>query len=204
MPALLSLRDEHPNLLIDVDTGANRLGRLGDDVDAVIAIAADIDDRYYARRLERGRVVTVGSKRLQSGVDAIRAPADLERVPILLHRDMPDAFDEWRRRIGLPELTPASVSYYDAGQLILDAAAEGLGIAFMHDSHIAHSSDARLVQMFEETVLSPYAYWYVCPPDALKRRPVSALHDWLFEKFAGVSGNAETGGVTQKNARHAA
>ena len=201
MPALPSLRDRHPNLLIDVDTGSDRLGRLGDDVDAVIAIAATIDDRYYARRLERGQVVTVGAKSLRDGENAISAPSDLERVPILVHRDMPDAFDEWRRRIGLPDLTPASVSYYDAGQLILDAAAEGLGVAFMHDSHMAHATDARLVQIFKETVPSPYSYWFVCQPDALKRRPVRAFHDWLFEQFGD---NAEPGGVAQSDARHAA
>lgn len=183
MPALASLRAVHPSLLIDVDTGANRLARLGDDVDAVITIASDIDDRYYSRLLERGRVVSVGARSLLEGDAAVRVPADLERMPILLHRDMPEAFEEWRRRIGLPALTPASVTHYDAGQLILDAAAEGLGVAFMHDSHIAHSTDSRLVQMFEETVPSPYSYWFVCQPEALRRRPVRAFHDWLFERF---------------------
>lgn len=193
MPALLSLRKQHPGLLIDVDTGANRLARLGDDVDAVIAIAAEVDDRFYSRLLERGRVVPVGAKSLRAGNDAIREHADLERVPILLHRDMPRAFEEWRKHIGQPALTPALVTHYDAGQLILDAAAEGLGVAFMHDSHIAHSTDDRLVQLFEETVESPYSYWFVCLPDALRRRPVKAFHDWLFAHFGSES--AASGGA---------
>lgn len=183
MPALRSLREEHPRLLIDVDTGANRLARLGDDCDAVIALSASIDDRFYARLLERGRVVTLGARSLREGPSAIREPADLARSPILLHRDMPNAFEAWRRRIGLPDLTPASVTHYDAGQLILDAAAEGLGVAFMHDSHIAHSHDARIEQVFEETVESPYSYWFVCLPEALRRPPVKAFHDWLFARF---------------------
>ncbi|MEO7786568.1 MAG: LysR substrate-binding domain-containing protein [Sphingomicrobium sp.] len=204
MPALPSLRAEHPNLLIDVDTGANRLARLGDDVDAVITIAADVDDRYYSRLLERGRVITVGSQALREGKNPVRRPADLERMPILLHRDMPGAFDEWRREIGLPGLTPASITHYDAGQLILDAAAEGLGVAFMHDSHIAHSHDGRLVQMFEETVQSPYSYWFVCQPEALKRRPLKAFHDWLFARFAGSPRTGEQDGVAPINERHAA
>ncbi|MEO5640495.1 MAG: LysR substrate-binding domain-containing protein [Sphingomicrobium sp.] len=208
MPALASLRHDLPNLVIDVDTGPNRLARLGDDVDAVIAIAAQIDDRYYSRLLEQGRVVSVGSRDLLTGKGAIRVPADLARMPILLHRDMPHAFDEWRRRIGLPELTPSAVSYYDAGQLILDAAAEGLGIAFMHDSHIAHSHDERLVQLLEETVASPYAYWFVCQPDALRRRPVKLFHDWLFAHFAGSAGGVgehagENWGATSDTPRHA-
>ena len=96
---------------------------------------------------------------------------------------MPNNFDEWRKATGLPGLEPAAVSYYDAGQLILDAAAEGLGIAFMLDSHLSCSNDDRLVQIFEQTVESPYAYWFACSPGALSRRAVRAFHDWLFDTF---------------------
>jgi LysR family glycine cleavage system transcriptional activator len=194
MPALPSLRAQHPRLLVDVDTGANRLARLGDDVDAVIAIAEKIDDRFYSRLMERGEVVTIGSRALLEGPGAVRSPADLERVPILLHRDMPGAFEEWRKRIGLPALSPVSTTHYDAGQLILDAAAEGLGVAFMHDSHIVHSHDERLVRMFEESVESPYSYWFVCLPEALKRRPVRAFHDWLFAHLSSEPGIGPVGG----------
>jgi LysR family glycine cleavage system transcriptional activator len=80
-------------------------------------------------------------------------------------------------------LEPATTSYFDAGQLILASAAEGLGVAFMLDSHMNASTDKRLVQVFEETVESPYSYWFVSTPEALRRRPVRALHDWLFEEF---------------------
>ena len=111
-------------------------------------------------------------------------------MPILLHRDMPGAFDEWRRRVGFPDLRPASITHYDAGQLILDAAAEGLGVAFMHDSHIAHSHDSRLVQLFSETVPSPYSYWFVSQPDALRRPAVKAFHDWLFDHFGTAGADA--------------
>ena len=204
MPALPSLRALHPSLLVDVDTGANRLARLGDDVDAVIAIAEAVDDRFYSRLMERGRVVPVGARTLLEGREAVRRPDDLGRMPILLHRDMPSAFDTWRKAMGLPELEPASTTHYDAGQLILDAAAEGLGVAFMHDSHIAHSHDERLVRMFAETVESPYCYWFVCLPETLKRRPVRAFHDWLFAHLADDAGAGETSGVVARTAHHAA
>lgn len=191
VPALTSLRQRHPQLRVDIDTGANRLARLDDDVDAVIAITESVGSQYYARKLEHGRVVTIGARRFIEGAEAVRDPADIARVPILLHRDMPNIFDEWRRAVGLPDLVPAATSTYDAGQLILDAAAEGLGIAFMHESHFSHSSDERLVRIFPETIRSPYAYWFVCAPGALQRRPVRAFHDWLFDHFAALEAEAE-------------
>ena len=93
-------------------------------------------------------------------------------------------FDVWRQSIGIPELEPADINYFDAGQLILDAAAGGLGVAFMLDSHLACSADDRLLQIFEETAESPYTYWFACLPAALERRPVRLFHDWLFDHFA--------------------
>ncbi|MDP9423420.1 MAG: LysR substrate-binding domain-containing protein [Pseudomonadota bacterium] len=185
MPELSSLRDRHPNLQIDVDTGPNRLARLqGDGLDAAIAIADEIDPRLYSRLLEKGRVVAIGSRAIAEGSDALRRAQDLEHVTILLHRDMAGNFEQWRKAAGHPGLEPKAVSLFDSGQLILDAAAEGLGVAFMLDSHLSLSSDDRLVQLFEETVESPYSYWFACQPAALERRAVRNLHDWLFERFA--------------------
>jgi LysR family glycine cleavage system transcriptional activator len=182
MPALPLLRARHPNLTIDVETAPNRISLLSEGADAAIAISERIDDRLYARRLERGRIVAIGSRRLSH----VREPADLRRVPILLHRDMPELFNTWRKTIGMPGLEPADTSYFDAGQLILDAAAGGLGVAFMLESHLSHSIDDRLVQLFGHTAESPYTYWFACVPAALERRPVRLFHDWLFEHFGSA------------------
>ena len=182
VPALPYLRQRQPDLLIDVDTGANRISRLSEGLDAAIAITDRVEGKHYSRMLERGRIVAIGSKGL---LDQIRSPSDLRNAQILLHKDMPEAFSAWRSAIGLPTLNAGEVSYFDAGQLILDAAAEGLGIAFMLDSHLACSVDSRLVQYFGKAVESPYAYWFVCPPASLERRPIKAFHDWLFDYFKG-------------------
>lgn len=179
VPALPSLRKEHPNLIIDVDTGRERIPRLGDEIDAAIAITSRVDKGLYAWALEQGRIIAVGSRRFAEGETALRCPDDLERMPILLHRQMTGAFDVWRKAVGRPTLEPAHVSYFDSGQLILDAAAEGLGIAFMFESHLACSTDPRLAQIFSESAESPYAYWFVCPPSAMERRGVKLFHDWL-------------------------
>lgn len=187
IPALPALRSRQPNLTIEVDTAPNRMSLLTDGADAAIAITDRVDDRLYARVLERGRIVAIGARQLVEGDGGPKEPADLRRVPILLHRKMPAAFHEWRRAVGMPGLEPAEINFFDAGQLILDAAAGGLGVAFMLDSHLACSLDDRLVQLFGETAPSPYAYWFVCSPAALERRAVRIFHDWLFEHFAGAA-----------------
>lgn len=184
MPQLPALRALHPDLHIDIDTGANRLARLDEGLDAAIAITAEIDPSLYSRRIDSNCVIAIGSRALRDGPDAIREPADLARATIFLHRDMPETFTYWRDAIGLPELQPAAIDHFDSGQLILDAAAQGLGVAFMLESHLYGSSDERLVRLFDHKVESPYSYWFACRRSALKRRPVRIFHDWLFDKIA--------------------
>ncbi|HYW14605.1 MAG TPA: LysR substrate-binding domain-containing protein [Allosphingosinicella sp.] len=181
MPKLPDLRALQPDLHIDIDTGSNRLARLDDGLDAAIAITTEIDPSLYSRRIDSNCVVAIGSRALQEGPDAIRDPAQLAEATIFLHRDMPGSFDYWRDAIGLPDLQPAAIDHFDSGQLILDAAAQGLGVAFMLESHLYGSSDDRLVRLFDHKVESPYSYWFACRRSALKRRPVRIFHDWLFE-----------------------
>jgi LysR family glycine cleavage system transcriptional activator len=184
MPALPSLRADHPDFHIDIDTGANRIARLDDGLDAAIAITTEVDPNLYSRRIDSNCVIAIGSRETQQGPQAITSPAQLAGATIFLHRDMPETFTYWREAIGLPELQPAAIDHFDSGQLILDAAAQGLGVAFMLESHLISSGDERLVRLFDHKVESPYSYWFACRRSSLSRRPVKIFHDWLFEAVA--------------------
>lgn len=179
MPRLPQLRALHPALHIDVDTAAHGVARLGDGVDVAIALAREIDPALYARRLDRNMVYAIGARRLQQGAHPIRSPEQISEMTILIHRDMPETFDEWRRALGIGHIEPAAIDHFDSGQLMLEAAAQGLGIAFMHQSHLEDAHDERLVKIFDVDVESPYSYWFVCRPRALRTEPVRIFHDWL-------------------------
>ncbi|MBP6363485.1 MAG: LysR family transcriptional regulator, partial [Novosphingobium sp.] len=92
---------------------------------------------------------------------------------------LPDSFEAWKTAIGMPDLEPAAIDHYDSGQLILEAAANGLGIAIMHDDHFHRAHDNRLARLFDVEVQSPYSYWFICRPHALDVRAVRIFHDWL-------------------------
>ena len=40
-------------------------------------------------------------------------------------------------------------------------------------------NDDRLVRLFDYDVDSPYSYWFVCRPRALRQPAVKLFHDWL-------------------------
>ena len=129
-------------------------------------------------------MIAIGARSLAEGPAAITHPAQISRTTIYLHRDLPHTFEYWKEAVGLPDLQPAAVDHFDSGQLILDAAAQGLGVAFMHESHFLDANDPRLVRLFDIDVTSPYSYWFVCRPRARETKPVKLFHDWLIEALA--------------------
>ena len=85
----------------------------------------------------------------------------------------------WKAALGLQALQPNAIDHYDSGQLILEAAAQGLGIAVMHDDHLKRNNDPRLAKLYDVEIKSPYSYWFVCRKIDLESRPVRIFHDWL-------------------------
>lgn len=175
MPRLGALRARHPELHIDIDTRPHALARLDEGLDAAIVLAREVEPPLYSVRLGANRVVAIAGEALAH----LDHPSEIAGATILLHRDLPDAFDYWREAMGLPGLEPAAIDHFDSGQLILDAAAQGLGIAFMFEMHLEGAHDPRLHRLFDAAVESPYAYWFACRRAALGRRPVRIFHDWL-------------------------
>ena len=184
MPRLAALRERHPELHIDIETRPHALARLDEGLDAAIILAREVEAPLYARRLGASRIVAIGARELGQGPKALTHPAQIAETTVLLHRDLPYAFDSWREAVGLPQLEPAAIDHFDSGQLVLDAAAQGLGVAFMLEMHLEGAADPRLVRLFDVAVESPYAYWFACRRSALNRVPVRIFHDWLFENVA--------------------
>jgi LysR family transcriptional regulator, glycine cleavage system transcriptional activator len=180
IPHMPALRKLHPQLHIDLDTAAHALTRLGDGLDAAIALAAELDPALYGVRIYRDKIYTVGARRLVQGPHAITRPEQIAEMTVLIHRELEDTFSTWRDAVGLPNLEPAAIDYFDSGQLMLEAAAQGLGIAFLHQNLLADYGDDRLVKMFDGVeVQSPYSYWFACRPRALDMQPVRLFRDWL-------------------------
>lgn len=192
---LPELREKHPELHIDIDTAAHGTARLGDGLDAAIVLSQTIDPGLYARKIDHNIITPIASRTLEVDGAPVTRPEQLAGTTILLHRDMPQTFDFWCKAIGLPDLAPAAEDHFDSGQLMLDAAAEGLGVAFMLDSHLDDSVDERLVKLFDTQVESIYSYWFACKPSALRRKPVRQFHDWLFANVCRQSGSEGAAGA---------
>jgi LysR family transcriptional regulator, glycine cleavage system transcriptional activator len=180
-PRLGELRRSHPLLHIDIDTGPHLEERVGDTLDAAIILSRGPTRGLHAVRLDHNMVRAIGNRSVAETLGRTPDRAALSRQTFLVHNELPESFVAWTAEIGMPDLEPAAIDHYDSGQLMLEAAAQGLGIAIMHDDHVRRAHDDRLAQVFDVEVESPYSYWFVCKPTALEERPVRIFHDWLVQ-----------------------
>ncbi len=178
-PRLPALRALYPELHLDIDTAGHGTSRLGEGLDAAIVLQRDVDPALYARRLDRNTIYVIGQRDMTLDDSPITDPRQLAMLTALVHRDIPDTFATWRNAAGLADLEPRAIDHFDSGALMLEAVAQGLGVAFMHANHFEDAHDPRLVRLFDIAVESPYSYWFVCRPRALQQRPVKLFHDWL-------------------------
>jgi LysR family glycine cleavage system transcriptional activator len=178
-PRLSELRALHPTLHIDIDTAHQAEARLGDNLDAAIVLSQGPDPTLHAVQLDHNSVHAITSRALADALGPVPDEAKLAKQTFLVHADLPASFEAWKKAIGLPNLEPVAVDHFDSGQLLLEAAAQGLGIAIMHDDHYARTHDERIARLYDIEVASPYSYWFVCRPRALLSRPVRLFHEWL-------------------------
>jgi LysR family glycine cleavage system transcriptional activator len=178
-PKLPELRQLHPRLHIDIDTGPHLIDRVGDTLDAAILLTPAPNHGLHAVQLDQNTLHAICNRALAEELGPSPDVAALSKQTFLTHTDMPLSFDAWKSALGLEALQPAAIDHYDSGQLILEAAAQGLGVAIMHDDHLKRNNDPRLASLFNVEIRSPYSYWFVCRPVDLENRPVRIFHDWL-------------------------
>jgi len=178
-PRLPELRQQHPRLHLDFDTGPHLIERVGDTLDAAILLTTPPNHNLHSVQLDQNTVHAICNRAVAEKLGPTPDRAALQQQTFLIHTDLPLSFDAWKEALGMKDLQPAAIDHYDSGQLILEAAAQGLGIAIMHDDHIKRNNDPRLAPLFDVEVRSPYSYWFVCRPVDLENRPVRIFHDWL-------------------------
>ncbi len=178
LPLLGELRQAYPLLHLDIETTPHAVARLGEGLDAAIVLAREIDPALYVHEMGREFIYLFGNAESLKQ-NPITKAEDLRRHTLLIHRDMPTIFEDWKDGVGCGNIQPTAVDTYDSGALMLEVAAQGLGVAIMLASHYDHSQDPRLVRVFDQEIESPYRYFFVCRPRALQNRAVRIFHDWL-------------------------
>lgn len=115
----------------------------------------------------------------------VKSPEDLARVPIL-HGDLPETWLHYAEAAGIPELANRPGPRFADDGALLEAAAQGLGVA-LGRSHLTSFDEAegRLVRLFDVSVKSRYSYWFVWPERSDNHPARERVMNWLVTAFSG-------------------
>jgi LysR family glycine cleavage system transcriptional activator len=121
----------------------------------------------------------------------IRSAEDLLQAPLLRQRHQP--WRLWFGTFGLDAPEPKGV-IYDDSLLLLDAAAQGLGVALARGSLAEQDlMSGRLVRPLPEEVASTWGFYVVWRADSRRLARIHALRDWLLAETADRRGRQAAG-----------
>ena len=184
IPRLASFHARHPEIDINIRASL-ALAEFGrDGVDVAIRIGRGGWPDVMAEKLFDEEVFPVASPRLK-GLPL--KPSELGRFTLLRSERQPWA--PWFKAMGLDLEEPARGPAYSDEALLLQAAAQGIGIALARGAMAAADLAAgRLIRLFPDRVPPKSAYYLVYPRANAGLARVKAFREWILERSRPTRG----------------
>ena len=184
LPRLAQFRSLHPDLDVWLHTSDRMLDFERGEVHAAIWLG---DGKWPGREVTKlfdEELVPLCAPQLLAGQPDITAPTDLFRFT-LLHDERRESWDAWFTAMGFQGTPPiAGPNFSDSG-LLLQAAADGQGIALGSRALAAADIAAgRLVVALDRPLKSRHSYYLISSDISLARPSIRTFHDWLIADAA--------------------
>ncbi len=185
VPHLPDFHARHPEVDVELEATLRYADFARDPVDVAIRFGTGPWEDLHAEPIVDLEFFPVCSRALRDGDPPLREPADLAEHVWIHVQQVPDAWRQWTRQVGLPDLRPRRELQFDHAGIALSAAESGQGVAL--SSRLlcaAELADGRLCVPFERPVRSAETYHLVCRPEGLEDPRIVAFRDWLVASLA--------------------
>nr|UXE44061.1 glycine cleavage system transcriptional activator [uncultured bacterium] len=180
VPRLSRFQAAHADIDIRLEATSAYADFRHDDIDLAIRFGNGDWPGLHAERLLDLDLFPVCQPRLARGRPPIREPQHLAHHTWLEDVRVPDAWPRWLKVAGVDGLRPRRSLHYDNSQLVLDAAAAGLGVALTADLVAErYLRERRLTQLFAIVDRSPQTYHLVAWPQDMEKPPLRAFRAWI-------------------------
>lgn len=182
VPRLGRFRQLHPEIDVRVSPSLGMVDFQREDFDMAIRYGRGGYRDLHSVRLMTEDFFPVCSPALLEGPHALRQPDDL-RHHTLLHDDSHVDWAAWLLSAGVEGINAHQGPYFTDSALVVQAAAEGQGVALARGALAADDLAAgRLVKPFDIAVSTHYAYYVVSPSATAHHPKVAAFREWLQEE----------------------
>ncbi len=189
LPRLSKFHEAHPDIDVRLQTDDAMANLRNDGVDIAIRFGRGNYPGMDVTTLVRDRVIAVCSPDLVRGPEAIRSVDDLAHCR-LLHDDDWRGGNEfswtfWLDRFGITRTRDAGGNSFNRGDLMVQAAIIGRGVALTRCSLADEDLQAgRLVRPFPFSMPSPMAHYVVCLPERAHAPNIEAFRAWVVAEGA--------------------
>jgi LysR family transcriptional regulator, glycine cleavage system transcriptional activator len=190
IPRLIGFDQRHPEHPVSIATSARLTDFSGDDADIAIRYGMGRYPGLHVEKLLEEWLFPVCAPSLLENGPPLRTVADLSGHTLLVD-DVTDidglapTWQFWANESGVTLPKPARLRRFGQSNMVVQAAVRGLGVALGRSPLVMDAITAGdLVKPFGTAVASRFAYWLVCPPDALKSPRIAAFRDWVLSEAA--------------------
>ncbi|MEO6985229.1 MAG: transcriptional regulator GcvA [Paralcaligenes sp.] len=179
---LEDFQKKYPDIEIEVDPLTHSLSQFDSlKLDVAIRYGSGLSPNLLGIKLKEIRLYPVCSPHYLSQASPIRHPEDLLKESLLRHNA--DPWEPWFQAAGVFTPEPKPVATFGDARLVLDAAAEGHGIALARDM-LTHTAlrDGTLVRLFDINVVSSSSYFALFKSKPAPQPHISAFIDWLLDQ----------------------
>jgi len=185
IPRLDRFQRQHPDIEVRITASMDLVDFRADDADCAVRFGNGRYEGLESVWLMGEEVFPVCSPRLLAGAHPLTALDELKHHR-LIHDGTPmlnDLTPDWRmwlQAAGVEDVDSTHGLVLSPWTMVIEAAIEGQGVALGRRNLVAADlAEGRLVRPFDLGLPIPFSHWLVYPPQALRRRKVKALHDWL-------------------------
>jgi LysR family transcriptional regulator, glycine cleavage system transcriptional activator len=181
IPRIGSFQSQHPQLQLNLRT-TNELANLeSDGVDLAIRYGPGGWLGVQQEKLINELVFPVCSPKYRNG-NHPRTLSELARADLLLNPRQP--WEPWFNAAGADIREPKRGTSYTDAALLLEAAAEGHGIALARGTLVTDDiRSGRLVRLFKCAVPDEYAYFLIWRSDSRKLKGIALFRDWIIQQL---------------------
>ncbi|TMG93079.1 MAG: XRE family transcriptional regulator, partial [Betaproteobacteria bacterium] len=182
LPRIGRFLTAHPDIDLDVGASTALADFRRDNIDAAIRYGGGNYPQAVAEYLMDDVYFPVCSPRLAGGRVPVRA-ADLAHHTLL--RSENEFWQPWFAAAGLDWPEPTRGPMFNDASHVLQAAAEGQGVALARSSLIGNDlTNGVLVRPFQITLPSPHKYFLVYPSRLANSPKLTPFRQWLFDEIA--------------------
>lgn len=189
LPRLLNFDDSNPDVSISLSTDPQSRDPDLSEADVYICYSAGGFPGMHAEQLMNEAMSPVCAPKL---AEKLHDVGDLAGHTILRDNlesaDMASNWEFWSKEcdIALPRFDRTRT--YGQANLVVQAAAQGLGVAMGRGPLVADAVAAgTLVYPYPHVAQSQFSYWFVCAHETLASKPVQAFRRWLHEEASAFT-----------------